>query len=222
MLTAINTKTKIGICVGVLIAFAAPFVQNLIAYLEGREVFSFGTSLLSFLICLTAGSVIGIIILLWSFFDKTQRKIRLLFGFLLLFGSPVFFGIFVQAAAKLELRGLADETKSKINIVALQSWAMQTLNEQHFLASTNSTYDPAQTSLDWNRVPADARAFIGTNGAAFIEVWSDGRTNVLLNAEPDAEPIALRIGTTNFMFPTDEFWNYKLAPGIYLGHDIRP
>jgi hypothetical protein len=218
MSTTINTKTKIGICIGVLIAFAAPFVQNLITYLEGREIFSFETGSFSFLICMIVGSTSGMIILLWSFFDKTQRKLRLLFGFLLFFGSPVFFWIFIQPAAKLELRGLADEAKSKINLVVLQSWAVQTLSERHSLVSTNSTYDPAQTSLDWNRVPADARAFIGTNGAAFIEVWPDGRTNVLLNAEPKA----LRIGTTNFMFSTDEFWNYKLAPGIYLGHDIRP
>ena len=213
-----TTNTKVFICVGLLITLAAPFVQNLISYLEGREVLPFGLSLISFLVCLLAGVVCGLILMQLAQADKTQRKVRLVVGIILLIGGPVYFFIFGKGAATMELCGLADEARSKVNLMELQEWAVKKLESQNFVAETNSSHDLAQMRLSWETVPADAQAFIGTNGSVYMQVWPDGRTNILL-IDP---PRALQIGTTNFVRSTDKFWNYKLAPGIYLGHYIRP
>ena len=204
--------------ISLLVSVLAPFVQDLLEYLEGRGILSFGIGLLSPFACFFLGPLCGLVVLGRSAFDRRRRNICLVVGLLLFMGSPVYFFTVGTPGAAMELYGLADEAKSKIDLSDLQNWAVQTINDKHGVGPTNSLYDPSQLPLQWDNAPADVRGFIGTNASAFIEFWNNGQTNIVLAAGEKK----LRVGNTNFTLETDRFWIFKLKPGIYVIHNIRP
>jgi hypothetical protein len=215
---ASDFKTKAIVAISLLVSALAPFVQDLLEYLEGREILSFGIGILSSFACFFLGPLCGLVVLVRSIFDRSLRNMCLVVGLLLFIGSPVYYFTVVTPGATMELYGLADEAKNKIDLSYLQNWAVQTMNNNHGVGPTNSLYDPSQLRIQWDGAPADARAFIGTNGSAFIEFWNNGQANIALAAGEKE----LRVGATNFTLETDRFWTFKLKPGIYVIHNIRP
>lgn len=213
-----DSKTKKIIAISVLVSATAPFIQDLLEYLDGRGILPFGIGMLGFFVCILGGSLCGLVVLGRSAFDPPMRNMCLVVGSILFIGSPVYFFTAGTTGATMELYGLADQAKSKIDLLNLQNWAVKTLNEPHGVGPTNSEYDPSRLPVQWDSAPADVHAFMGTNGSAFIEYWSDGRTNVMLRAGEKE----LRVGNTNFILETDRFWTSELKPGVYVIHDIRP
>ena len=216
----LNKKIRSIVLIGALLIFASPFIDEWAAYLEGKELkpfldYEINLDLLWFVLVLC---LFFIALVSRSLLGRIPIMLRILIAFGILVGSPIYYftisNHFCEAPATMYLRGMADAAKNKVNLVALQTWAAETIREQPPTMLTNSVQNPAK--LDWNNLPSDARAFLGgSNNWALLTSKPDGQNYIEASGLNDKVLVLAVPDSTN------ELWECKLAPGVYLEHRIR-
>ena len=214
---------------GVVIIFAAPFLRNLAAYLDGR----FLSPLFVTFWCLAFLAAVGFatfISVLGSrtLFTTAKQRGKYVLAFALLVGGPVWYFAIGPAPVVSITQGAADAAHASINVPALRSWAIQVLRDTPTPAA-DATGNIPSVDLPWERVPQDVRGFFAKKkvapvdnrrGRVYIHFARDGDRWVEILVHSWAvivkEPTSTKIESG---YPGQVA---ELAPGVWLQLRIRP
>lgn len=217
-----NTAVRVIVLAGMAVVLAAPFLSDWAAYLEGRRALPFlAVDVWLMLIWSIVGCGTFVVILTsHSLFEPGRRKYRFLLAFGLLGLGPVYFFLTSHPPAEMYLRGMAAAAKAQVNVESLQKWAVTTVQEAPSALKPSSDNSIPHAPLDWSKVPADVRQFLGgTKPRAFYESNSEGQIYV---AAYGSEARVLAAGARDLTLATNAYWSCRLIPGVFLEHRVRP
>lgn len=217
-----TTAVRAVVLAGVAMALAAPFLSDWAAYREGRRAMPFlAVDVWLILIWSLVGCGTFLVILTSrSLFAPSRRKYRFLLGFSLLGLGPVYFFLVGHPPAAMYLRGMAASAREQVDLDGLQKWAVTTLQEAPGGLKPSSDNSIPKAPLDWNRLPEDARTFLGgSDPRACFE--SDPAGQLYVAAYGSAGRV-LEAGSWALSLATNAYWSCQLAPGVYLEHRIKP
>jgi hypothetical protein len=197
---------------GLVIVLVAPFARDLVAYLDGRYLSPFLLSVWIFPLLGVAG--IGTVVTILSsrtLFSPAKQWARYVLGFGLLISGPAWYFIMGHAPVVSMARGAADAARARINVPALQSWAVQVLRDTPAPA-LDPTGNVPSVDLPWASVPVDVRAFLGPDGTARVEQSAKDERFIRLHGSP----LMLYVGGPKFrtkeVYPATAV---ELAPGVF-------